>query len=136
MGIRLSHGDFSMAYSAFNRWRKFILESLGGSYPPHTDKTLSPEHWYWNTDNKWNSQNSPGLLELLKHEDCEGYISPGMCKLIILELEKIMPHLESESLVREASGHILGNGGFMQVTYDFIHSCNEAYNNCEHLEFG
>lgn len=38
MGLDVTHGAFSGAYSAFNNLRRFLLRSIGGSWPPHDDK--------------------------------------------------------------------------------------------------
>jgi len=35
MGLDVPHGAFSGAYSAFNNLRRFLLRSIGGSWPPH-----------------------------------------------------------------------------------------------------
>jgi hypothetical protein len=46
MGLDCSHDAFHGAYSAFNSFRKFICKAIGGSFPPHEDKTLDGDSWY------------------------------------------------------------------------------------------
>ena len=47
MGLDTTHDAFHGAYSAFNSFRRFLLKSIGGSFPPHEDKDLLDSHWYW-----------------------------------------------------------------------------------------
>ena len=65
MGLDCSYGAFSGAYSAFNRFRKFILKAIGGSCPPHDDKSLDSDSWYWDTD-AYNEHSYLGLYEFLR----------------------------------------------------------------------
>ncbi len=46
MGLDCSHNAFHGAYSSFNRFRQFVSKSIGGSYPPHEDKSLNGAYWY------------------------------------------------------------------------------------------
>lgn len=134
MGLDISHDAFHGAYSAFNRFRQFILESIGGSYPPHKDKSLDNECWYWETENL-PLKDYEGLKIFFGHSDCDGEISSDMCKKIVDELESIMPQMEKYAKEIEAVGHIKSAGGYMAVVNRFINGCKKAYENGECLEF-
>lgn len=134
MGLDISHDAFHGAYSSFNRFRQFVLESIGGSYPPHKDKTLDDEYWYWDIE-PLPLESYEGLEVFFGHSDCDGEISPNMCKKIAEEFESIRPlMIEYEKRV-EATGHLKRNGGYMNVVDTFINGCKLAYENNEYLEF-
>lgn len=139
MGLDTTHEAFHGAYSAFNRFRKAVLESIGGSYPPHENKELMDGYWYWskddNSQSKFSSETHKGLLEFLAHSDCDGEISPKMCKIVADELEEILPYIEEYEKKHEAYGHIYRNGGYLQTTVDFIDGCRLAHKRNEPLEF-
>lgn len=135
MGLRVSHGAFDASYSAFNRFRKFVLTSIGGSYPPHEQEGLDRDRWYWDTDKPFNSKSHQGLKEFLCHSDCDGEISPEMCKVVADELESILPYIEVLEEKEKASGQLLARGGYVQVTKDFIAGCRDAHRKNEFLEF-
>jgi len=135
MGLDTTHDAFHGAYSAFNSFRKFVLESIGGSYPPHKDKTLKDDYWYWGEDSGFGSETHKGLLEFLAHSDCDGEISPEMCKVVADELEAILPQIKERAKTVEAYGHILRDGGYVQVTKLFIEGCRLAHERNEPLEF-
>jgi hypothetical protein len=135
MGLDINHDAFSGAYSAFNRFRQFVLKSIGGSYPPHEDRTLDENFWYWE-DSIYNPETYRGLYEFFTHSDCDGEINPEMCKLVADELEYILPKIEELSQTEEANGHILRNGGYIAVTKQFINGCRLAYKNNKPLIFG
>ncbi|RYI30558.1 hypothetical protein EVU96_09080 [Bacillus infantis] len=133
MGLDTTHNAFHGAYSAFNTFRKFICESIGGSFPPHKDKTLKDGYWYFGEG--YNTETHKGLTEFLAHEDCEGEISPEMCKVVADELESILPYVEERARTIEAHGHILRDGGYVAVTKRFIEGCRLAHERNEPLEF-
>lgn len=135
MGLRVSHGAFEASYSAFNRFRKFVLTSIGGSYPPHKQEDLDPDRWYWDTDMPFNSESHKGLKEFLCHSDCDGEISPEMCKVVADELESILPYIKKLEEKEKAIGQLLARGGYVQVTTDFIEGCRDAHRKNEPLEF-
>lgn len=139
MGLDTTHNAFHGAYSAFNRFRKVVLESIGGSFPPHENKDLKDGYWYWWTEekgkSKFNSETHKGLLEFLSHDDCEGEISPEMCKLVANELEEILPYIEEYEKKHPSYGHLLRDGGYVQVTKNFIEGCRLAHSLNEPLEF-
>lgn len=134
MGLDTTHDAFHGAYSAFNRFRQFVLKSIGGSWPPHEDKTLDPERWYWD-DEKFDLRKHEGLWEFFTHSDCDGEISPEMCVKVADELESILPHIEELAKSEDANGHIARDGGFVAVTHRFIAGCRLAAERNEPLEF-
>jgi hypothetical protein len=135
VGLRVSHNAFEASYSAFNRFRKFVLTSIGGSYPPHKQEDLDRDRWYWDTDMPFSSETHPGLKEFLCHSDCDEEISPEMCKVVADELESILPYIEALEEKEPATGQLLACGGYVQVTKDFIEGCREAHRKNEPLEF-
>lgn len=122
-------------YSEFNRFRGFVLTSIGGSYPPHQQKDLDNDRWYWDTDRPFSSETHPGLKEFLCHEDDDGEISPEMCKIIADELESILPYIETREKEISATGQLEAYGGYVQVTKHFIDGCRKAHSTNEPLEF-
>ncbi len=134
MGLDTTHDAFSGAYSAFHRFRQFVLKSIGGSYPPHNDKSLNENYWYWD-DDFYSCETHPGLYEFFVHSDCDGEISPELCKIVADELEIILPNIEKLGKIEPAEGHILRDGGFVEVTKRFIKGCRDAHKNNEVLKF-
>lgn len=133
MGLNTSHGAFDGAYSAFNRFRGFLLNSIGGSWPPHEDISLDNGQWYWGKG--YNKETHKGLYEFFCHSDCDGEITPELCEKIANDLEDILPFVEELERVKQASGHILSNGGYVVVTKRFIEGCRLAHERNESLEF-
>jgi len=134
MGLTVSHGAFDGAYSAFNRFRQFVMKSIGGNYPPHKDINLSEAHWYFGDG--YDTETHPGLTEFFRHSDCDGYIEPEMCSTIANELKVILPlAIELEKSEGTGGGHIAAQGGYVQVLKYFIEGCEEAYRKAEQLEF-
>ncbi len=148
MGLDCSHDAFHGAYSAFNRLRQEVCRAAGGSFPPHwkrnpdgtrvekdgnpvRDPSLDDGSWY--IGDEYTSESSPGLFEFLNHSDCDGEISPEMCKLVADELEDIMPKFK-ESLP-PSGGHIALQGGYVNVLRKFIEGCRAAYAAGEPLIF-
>ena len=112
MGLDCSHDAFHGAYSAFNRLRQEVCRAAGGEY---------------------NIESNPGLFEFLNHSDCDGEISPEMCKLVADELEELMPKFK-ESLP-PSGGHIALQEGYVNVLRKFIEGCRAAYAAGEPLIF-
>lgn len=135
MGLKVSHNAFEASYSAFNRFRKFVLISIGGSYPPHEQKDLDSDRWYWETDMPFSSETHKGLKEFFCHSDCDGEITPEMCKVVADELDSILPYIKTLEEKEPATGQLLAYGGYVQVTKDFIAGCREAHRKNEPLEF-
>lgn len=134
MGLDTTHDAFHGAYSAFNRFRRFVLKSLGGSWPPHEDKSLDDKQWYWDNE-KFDLKKYEGLMEFFTHSDCDGEISPEMCVKVADELESILPRIEELAKTEDAHGHLLRDGGYVAVTKQFIAGCRSAAEQNEPLEF-
>ncbi|WP_257475292.1 hypothetical protein [Bacillus paralicheniformis] len=111
MGLDVTHGAFSGAYSAFNNLRRFLLRSIGGSWPPHDDKKLKDGYWYFGEG--YSTKTHKGLTEFFGHSDCDGEISPEMCKFVADELEAILPYVEELARKEMPHGHILRDGGYI-----------------------
>lgn len=135
MGLDTSHDAFHGAYSAFNNFRRFLLKSIGGSFPPHENKELKGGHWYWEEESEYSSETHKGLLEFFAHSDCDGEISPEMCKLVADELEEILPKVQELAEIEPSYGHIARDGGWVAVTNLFIEGCRLAHKCNEPLEF-
>ena len=133
MGLDVSHDAFSGAYSAFNRLRQVIAKSFGGSFPPHEDKSLDEEAWYWGPGH--DPATTPGLAEFMRHSDCDGEISPEACANIADELEVLLPKI-AEVAPAELSGHIARDGGYVEAVKRFMAGCRRAAEANEPLEFG
>jgi hypothetical protein len=128
MGLDCSHDAFHGAYSAFNRLRQEVARVIGGSYPPHKDKELDPDQWYWGDG--YGEETHPGLYEFFCHSDCDGYITPEMCVFVANELEALLPLSENDSC-----GHIERDGGYNAVLRRFIAGCRLSASANEPLEF-
>ena len=133
MGLDCSHNAFHGAYSSFNRFRQFVSKSIGGSYPPHEDKSLNEAYWY--LPDGMTSETHKGLYEFLGHSDCDGEISPEMCKIVADELEAIIPQMKELEKTTEAVGHTLRDGGYVAVAKSFIKGCRIAHQANEPLRF-
>lgn len=142
MGLDVSHGAFSGAYSAFNRLRQAVCAAAGGRHPPfdaddlvYLRETLDVENpsdsmWYVPdeiTEDKW-----PGLYLFLEHSDCDGTFTSEECVLVATDLKRLLP------LVREygmGSGHIERGGGYGAVLEKFIDGCERAVDAGETIRF-
>lgn len=150
MGLDCSHDAFHGAYSAFNRFRQCVAAATDGSFPDHyvygpggilTDDPetglakrrtdLKPGWWYWG--DHYTKATHPGLYEFLCHPDCEGSITPTLCRALANELEALLPKIEA--LGWQDSGHIGGAGGYVAVTKRFIAGCRSAASKRQRLLF-
>lgn len=140
MGLDCSHDAFNGAYSAFNRFRKFIVAATGGSYPPHGPGfALSNDEYRLGTSNDpndYSEESWPGLYELLGHSDCDGEISPEMCTKVADDLERLMPAFEEHERRSEPAGGHLQTIGYVGAIRRFIAGCRLAAANNEPLTFG
>lgn len=122
MGLDVSHGAFSGAYSAFHRWRVALCKAAGGGF----DEVNNCFSWDDRME-QW-----PGFRVLLCHSDCDGEISPSDAASCADALETLLPVLDK---MGDGGGHIARNGGFGQVTRDFIDGCRLAAERNEPLRF-
>jgi hypothetical protein len=151
MGLDCSHDAWHGAYSAFNSLRQKVAEAMGGSYPPHNEKTLDEEMWYWGRG--YNADTHPGLLVFLRHSDCDGHLTPRECRLVAKDLEALLPEIEKLddgglhggwSISRTGDGtfetathpgHIAAAGGYVAATKRFIDGCRKAAKANQRLRF-
>lgn len=91
MGLDCSHDAWHGPYSAFNRLRQAVCKAIGGSFPPHADKSLDDNYWY--SGEGYRAETHPGLYEFLSHSDCDGKITPKMCAKVANELEALLPKM-------------------------------------------
>lgn len=152
MGLDISHGAWSGAYSSFHRYRQKIAEVMG--LPPlelmegfySKEGSNNPlcllNYKYPNGDEldmahlrrifnlmpiKWECLKPNALHELLYHSDCDGYINWKSCDKIANELEKLLPLLDDEG-----GGHI---GNYRDKTIQFIEGLRLAFTRKEKLKF-
>lgn len=133
MGLDCTHGAFNGAYSSFNRFRQAICASFGGSHPDHEDKSLDNGRWYWGKKDI-EPEHEEALNFFFCHQDCEGDISPEMCKKVADALESLLPKLKPFE-EKYGGGHIEATGGLIAVTQKFINGCRLAHKENETLEF-
>lgn len=134
MGLDITHGAWHGSYGAFNRFRKAIADSAGGSYPPHSEAftkrmSFAPDPNRWYVQDEFTRDLWPGLYELLNHSDFDGEISPEMCRHVANDLTKLRPRFESMGVGWGAAG------GYLACLDRFIEGCNAAARAAEPLEF-
>jgi hypothetical protein len=112
---------------------RFVCRSVGGSYSPHEDKTLIDGMWYFGDG--FNKDTHEGLYEFFCHSDCDGEMTPEICVMVANDLESILPNITELESKEEAHGHILRDGGYVEVTKRFIAGCRLANERNEPLEF-
>ena len=138
MGLDCTHGAFNGPYSAFNRLRQTVAKACGASFPPHPRDALDNEGELLSDDliyfpESWNENDYPGLREFLGHSDCDGEISPNMCKIVADELESLLPIINAIEQSQKTV-NIRGLSHYI-ATQKFIAGCLLAYERNESLEF-
>lgn len=131
MGLDCSHDAFHGVYSAFNRLRQIIAKAADGSFPPHENKELDDNLWYWG--DSFSRKTHPGLFVFMQHSDCDGDIAPDDCIKVANDLESLLPKIEKYGA---GTGHIMVQSGYGPVTKKFIAGCRLAAKNNEMLTFG
>ena len=159
MGLDVSHGCWSGAYSAFMRWRCEIAKAAG--LPPlqfmegfyswtditHDEANAAVQALGYERKNKWASDllqafycggNLPikwdclkpsPLHALLNHSDCDGSIPASECTAIAHALETLLPALPEGKDV----GHI---GNWREKTQAVIDGIHLAAEKNEDVRFG
>lgn len=127
MGLDLSHGNFTMPYSAFNRMRQRVAKAAGHSYPPHNQAVKDDSFIYWG------SEPTPGVRVFLEHSDCDGTISPEDCATVAADLQALLP----EIIKVDAEACAVSNTDWRAAprVERFIAACREAAAAREPLEF-
>lgn len=123
MGLDVSHGAFSGAYSSFHRWRVALCVAAGGGYDEVREWFSWDDHM-----NQW-----PGFRVLMTHSDCDGSMSTADAVSCADALETLLPALDAAG---DGGGHLARDGGIGQVTRKFIAGCRLAVERNESLEFG
>ena len=121
MGLDVSHGCWTGAYSAFHHWRKKLCEVAG----------------YGNIDERvgfggtipWPDCKDDALVLLLHHSDCDGELRWQDCNAIADGLSRLLPALEKAG---DGGGHIHSYAG---KTRQFIEGLRKAANAQEDVEF-
>ena len=125
MGLDTTHGAFSGSYGTFNRFRQVIAKAWGASYPPHEDKSLDGLYVYFPDG----TQESEGLVCLMRHSDCDGEISREDCGKIAIELTALLPK------IKEIDPYTNLPISISLLTEKFIKGCEEAHKKNEPLKF-
>lgn len=136
MGLDCSHGAFSGAYSAFNRFRQSVAEACGGSYPPHSQKfaarvpRCSPLDWYW-TESEVPPEHRGAARLFFDHSDCDGSIAPNDAARVAAFLRWAAPRMAGV-----CDGHLSDFKRIGDVAIRFADGCEEAFAAGEPLVFG
>lgn len=134
MGLDVSHGAFGGAYSAFDRFRRFVATAAGVSWPPHDDPQLPRDRWI--APDGMTAETHPGLWLFFCASDCDGSFSPEEAGAMAKDLEALKPHAKAAlDKMGEPGGHIAREGGFEAVLDRFIAGCRAAEAAGENLEF-
>lgn len=151
MGLDISHGAWSGAYSAFSRWRTEIARLAGIPLPlmegfyshcsSEWDELIKEKdiasNWslgaFFKTVHpslplKWELLRPDPLHVLLNHSDCDGDIAPEDATKIADRLQELLPLLP----MAENEGHI---GNWKDKTSEFIEGCRLAASQNEPLHF-
>ena len=134
MGLDCSHGAFNGSYGAFNRFRKAVATCLGGSYPPHEDKSLNDKFWYFPED-PVDDRTRQAMVLFFSHSDCDGSFAPGEALVVAKLIESVLDNLDEYESKNPSAGHILRDGGYRQVAEKFTKGCRLACRELEYLEF-
>lgn len=118
---------FRGAYSAFDRFRKVVVEATGGTWP---SDIFSDRMWYFGKG--YTNESHPGLHEFLCHSDCDGYISYSMAGKLADEMEALLPEIDKAG---SGGGHIERDGGYGEVARKFIAGCRAAKKHRQRLKF-
>lgn len=123
MGLFCSHNAFHRSYGTFNRLRQIIAKAVDGSFPPHEDRKLNDDFWYWGDGFSKNTH--PGLFIFMQHSDCDGEISPNDCIKVAKDLEALCPKIEQYDI----------NNNYISLIKMFVKGCLLAAKNNESLTF-
>lgn len=130
---------FDGAYSAFDRLRCHILDSIGGIWPTAPVYGQPSKKWYWRKDKKpsedYSSVKTPGLYELFTHSDCDGEISWEKAGLLAKDLTDIMPLIKRYEQDHQATGH-LSELGIAGTVEKMINGLKIAYELKATITFG
>ena len=156
MGLDITHGTWTGAYGAFNRWRGKLAAAAG--YDVEAWMLLNPTAWKlhqmgaaqaaqfqpppetserniaWgrvtdeNVQGRWDRLPEDPLVVLLVHSDCDGEIVADHLLPLAARLEQLIPLLPDEP----AAGHI---GHWRDKTQEFIDGLRTAHDAGEPVVF-
>ena len=118
MGLDVSHGCWSGAYSAFARWRVEIARVAGIDL-----KSMEG----YGGDVSWETLRPDVLHVLLDHSDCDGSIPWEFTEKLAVRLTELLPLLGGDG-----GGHI---GLYREKTQEFIDGLLLAHGANEPVEF-
>jgi hypothetical protein len=149
MGLNTTHNAWHGPYSSFMTWRTELskiynipLELMEGFYYKGdvcSDPFLLLHHKFKNDELeikyinrleerlplKWENLKKNPIYILLRHSDCDGYISYGNCGKIANELKNVIEKIEPDDNIYS----------FYNRTKQFMEGCILAYKNKEKLKF-
>lgn len=127
MGLRISHGIWDGAYSAFSRYRNKLASVVG------IPLNLMDGHYKFEQNDQlpisWDILKPDVLHVLLHHSDCEGIIKVRYLALLADRLEGLLPLLDNDE---NSGGHI---GDYRIATMKFIKGLRLAHSLNEDIEF-
>lgn len=80
MGIDFSHCGAHWAYSGFNKFRERLAEKIGFDLRKMAG---------FDGDQSWDTMNDD-IKPLLNHSDCDGFLSPEVCKFVYPRLLQLI----------------------------------------------
>ncbi len=150
MGLNCSHDAFHGAYGKFHRWRRTLadladyplLDIMAGFYTQDTedhcrvlldaDAHFTPnivKDLFYNDflPISWDNFKDDPLIELLRHSDCAGDISPESCEKIADRIEYVTSNIVKNVVIDEQ---------FITITETFVKGLRAAHEANEPLIFG
>lgn len=98
MGLDVSHGCWTGAYSAFDRFRAALAFAAGYEGWPRMLFYIADEEDAEDViEGKWTNTPADPLLVLLVHSDCDGIIQPEQAAPLADRLEELLPKLSEEN---------------------------------------
>lgn len=144
MGVIISNKN-CIAYdgtsTSFNNLRRYVLYSIGGSFPSHSDidsdLTLDENKWYFerksNQPKVYSRKTHEGLADFFSLSDCEGEISVDKCGRIAKELTNLLPMLKNLTvndnivIAKERVNSQFDIHHYNKLLVTFIKGCETAY---------
>ena len=133
MGLNISHGCWSGAYSAFNRWRNKLAEAAGYwvmKFPSgHETATIDWGHVSEaNLLGDWDEVPKDPLIILIAHSDCDGIIRSEHAGLLADRIGELLALLPDG----DGGGHI---GNWRDKTQEFVDGLRFAHQRGEDVVF-
>lgn len=133
--------------TTFNNLRRYVLYSIGGSFPSHSvmdsDLTLNENKWYFerksNQPKIYSRKTHEGLADFFSLSDCEGEISADKCGRIAKELTNLLPMLKNVTInnniyiKNERINSQFEIHHYNKLLITFIEGCEQANKTNDHL---